>query len=289
MQRKVLWSVLATVVAGAFWLGFGRSERKVAAVRYLDDMFGTIKVRKDVQYGAALGAKGANEILYLDVYFAQGDTAKKRWAILYVHGGGFFAGDKGSSSAVSLCTALARKGYVVLSLNYRLLGFVPDESTYEQGIELGAADVRAAIRFARANNEMFRIDPERIAVYGGSAGGGHVDGVYNQAYDSSNVSTPGTSGDPNAVAESSGPVSADVGYIEPGEWPLYIVHSPDDSTVAFSHAQRLAAQAQAAGIDYATWFPAMSGDCAHALLHPLCAQNEIIISLTNFIYWHFIF
>lgn len=61
--------------------------------------------------------------------------------------------------------ALVAKGYAVVSLNYRL-----GSSMYEAAVP-ALQDVKAAVRFLRANAARYHLDPEKFAVWGNSAGG----------------------------------------------------------------------------------------------------------------------
>ena len=87
-------------------------------------------------------------------------------AILIIHGGGWVKGDKTKFRAMGL--ELARRGYVTMAASYRLSG----EAKFPANIH----DCHAAIRFLRAKAKKFHIDPERIGVVGGSAGG-HLAGL----------------------------------------------------------------------------------------------------------------
>jgi acetyl esterase/lipase len=82
--------------------------------------------------------------------------------IVSIHGGAFKMGDKGDFQVNAPLKGLQR-GYAVVSVNYRLSG----EAIYPAQIQ----DVKAAIRFIRANARKYKLDPARIAIWGGSAGG----------------------------------------------------------------------------------------------------------------------
>jgi len=82
-------------------------------------------------------------------------------AIACIHGGGFRAGSRQGYD--SLCVRLAERGYVAVTLSYRLA------PRYQ--FPAAIHDVKAAIRWLRANAKKYRIDPDRIGVTGGSAGG----------------------------------------------------------------------------------------------------------------------
>ena len=82
-------------------------------------------------------------------------------AVVCIHGGGFRAGKREGYDAQ--CIRLAQNGYVALTVSYRLA----PKYQFPAAIH----DTKAAIRWVRANAEKYRIDPERIGVTGGSAGG----------------------------------------------------------------------------------------------------------------------
>jgi acetyl esterase/lipase len=82
-------------------------------------------------------------------------------AVVCIHGGGFRAGDRHGYEG--LCRKLAMRGYVAVTVSYRLA------PKYQFPAALH--DVKAAVRWLRANAEKYHIDPDRIGVTGGSAGG----------------------------------------------------------------------------------------------------------------------
>jgi acetyl esterase/lipase len=82
-------------------------------------------------------------------------------AIVCIHGGGFRAGKREGYDG--LCLRLAQKGYVALTVSYRLAPKYPFPAAIH--------DVKAAVRWVRANASKYHIDPNLIGVTGGSAGG----------------------------------------------------------------------------------------------------------------------
>ena len=102
----------------------------------------------------------------LDVYMPRGEWKNNRPAVLFIHGGGFKGGDKAEFRSASVCADLARAGYVVVSCNY-LLSTKEKPQVWPQNI----ADCREAVRWIRKNARDLGINPQRIAVAGGSAGG----------------------------------------------------------------------------------------------------------------------
>ena len=77
------------------------------------------------------------------------------------HGGGFRAGSR--KGYLAQCIRLAQRGYVAATVDYRLAPAAPFPAAVH--------DVKAAVRYLRANAARLGIDPERIGVTGGSAGG----------------------------------------------------------------------------------------------------------------------
>ena len=82
-------------------------------------------------------------------------------AVLCIHGGGFRAGKRDSYDA--LCVKLAERGYVAATITYRLA------PKYQ--FPAAVHDTKAAVRWLRANAGTYKINPEKIGVTGGSAGG----------------------------------------------------------------------------------------------------------------------
>lgn len=88
-------------------------------------------------------------------------TAGKFPAVLCIHGGGFRAGNRDRWN--TLCKKLAERGYVAATVSYRLA------PAYQ--FPAAVHDVKAAVRWLRANADKYQIDPARIAALGDSAGG----------------------------------------------------------------------------------------------------------------------
>ncbi|MRX42955.1 alpha/beta hydrolase [Agromyces kandeliae] len=121
-----------------------------------------LRVDADLEY--AVAADGT--ILTLDVCRpAASAIAGTNAAVVSVHGGSWARGDKANSDWRKVCLWLASEGFVAASVNYRL---VPD-AVYPAQID----DVAAAVAWLREPEQLerFDLDPARIGVFGGSAGG----------------------------------------------------------------------------------------------------------------------
>lgn len=95
----------------------------------------------------------------MDIYVPEGEGPFP--TVVYVHGGGFFTGDK--EAGTTYTDFLVDNGYVAVSINYRLSG----EASFPAAVH----DCKAAVRYLRANAETYRIDTENIGSWGDSAGG----------------------------------------------------------------------------------------------------------------------
>jgi acetyl esterase/lipase len=109
----------------------------------------------DVEY-SNVGARVA-----MDILRPKDSSNELRPAVLLVHGGGFRAGSRASYLPVAI--RLAQRGYVAATASYRLA----PRHQFPAAVE----DVKAAVRFLRANAKRYGIDPDRIGAMGGSAGG----------------------------------------------------------------------------------------------------------------------
>lgn len=96
--------------------------------------------------------------LKLDAWLPAGDQLP---AVILVHGGGWKSGYR--SEFAPMAVRLAQQGFAAFTISYRLSG----EARYPAALQ----DVQDAVRWVRAHAEALHIDPQRIALAGGSAGG----------------------------------------------------------------------------------------------------------------------
>lgn len=145
-RRRFLGTAGIAAVAPALGTITGHAQTADAAVA----------VEKNVVFG-----KGGEIELRCDIYRPPAGVSAKRMATIHVHGGGFTGGSKETLSERIL--PFARRGYVAIAAQYRLAG----QAKWPLPVE----DVKAAIRWTRANASTLGIDPNRIALVGYSAGG----------------------------------------------------------------------------------------------------------------------
>jgi acetyl esterase/lipase len=222
-------------------------------------------VLKDLAY-----VTNGHERQKLDLYVPQSD--KPLPLIVWVHGGAWKQGSKDRTPALPLL----RDGYAVASINYRL----SQHATFPAQIE----DCKAAIRWLRANSKKYNLNPDRVGVWGASAGGHLVallgttgdvkalDGNLGNTDRSSRVqcvcdwfgptdfrqigSAGGAAG---PVAELlGGPVSdkkeiaaqaSPVTHVTKDDAPFLIMHGDKDSLVPLSQSQVLVEALKKAGVE----------------------------------------
>jgi len=116
----------------------------------------SVELLQDIEYG-----KGGPKPLFLDVARPKGAAAGPLPLVVMIHGGGWQKFDKGHERSRLLL--LAQNGFVGASVDYRLSG----EAKCPAAIE----DCKCAIRFLRSHASDYGADPDRIGVWGTSAGG----------------------------------------------------------------------------------------------------------------------
>jgi len=192
-----------------------------------------VTLEKDVVFG-----KGGAMDLRLDIYKPRAGM-EKRAATIHLHGGGFTGGSKDTLNERIL--PFAKHGYVAIASQYRLLGQSPWPGMLE--------DVKAAIRWTRANAARLNIDPARIIIVGYSAGGFlalTAAGTQNKADMEGRGGNPGVGTGVEACAAfypavDGGPPSSvsPATYINANYAPTVIFHGVADTTIPIESSQRL--------------------------------------------------
>ena len=135
-----------------------------------------------MQGGGGRGRGGRNvseDCLYLNVWTGAQKPGEKRPVMVWIYGGGYTSGS--GSQAMYDGEALAKKGAVVVTFNYRLgaLGFfsypeLTTESDRRAAGNFGVMDSIAALQWVQKNIAAFGGDPKRVTIFGESAGAGMV-------------------------------------------------------------------------------------------------------------------
>ncbi len=234
-----------------------------------------IRILRDLPYTEA--SKDPEQ--QLDLYLPQIKYSSKLPLVVWIHGGGWKAGDKNDTPAFEM----ANRGYAVASLNYRL----SQHAVFPAQIY----DCKAAIRWLRAHGEDYNMNVSRIGVWGASAGGhlaallGVSNGVSQLEGDLGN---PKQSSSVQAVCDFCGPVdlpafnqqvmapmyrqfkaedlvnellggtpeqkkelaveASPINFISKDDPPFMVVHSTEDPIVPFEQSDKFVQKLKEAGV-----------------------------------------
>lgn len=211
--------------------------------RYVREVFPELDVVRDIEYGSAVNESGETQALLLDVYQPKGDGAERRPAVIFVHGGGFTSGDKASGVEQMLAELLAKKGYVTLSINYRLRK--KPGSDWVGTFRDSTQDAYAAYEWLVQHKDEYRIDTDHIAFGGHSAGSNIVVDLCYSDWSGRGLAKDGVF----AVIAMAGPETV-AGNPDQDDPFCLIIHGVRDELVPFSLSERFADQLKAAGTPY---------------------------------------
>lgn len=156
----------------------------------------------DADY-AAVAYADLSPTQVMDIYLPENPTGSDP-VILLLHGGGFALGDQRMELIRPVIEAATANGYVVASADYRKSG----EATFPAAV----ADSKAAVRYLKANAQTYGIDPDKIVVWGESAG------AYLALMTALTPETESLNGDVQANADQSSQVAALVDFYGPVEF-----------------------------------------------------------------------
>ena len=147
-------------------------------VRYLNEVFDEVVKTENVVYANApdlpfwfwVESNTVDIDLDMDIYEPAGDTLSDRPVIVFAHTGSFFSGHNELDDVVDLSISAAKRGYVAVSINYRLGLNVLSTYSGERAVYRAVQDGGAAIRYLREYSEEFGINPDQIFMWGTSAG-----------------------------------------------------------------------------------------------------------------------
>lgn len=244
--------------------------------RYQTVVFDSIEVKKNIRFTTVTNEKGESQDLQVDIYTPAGDKDHKRPAILWIHGGGFRPGnDKTQSYIVTISREFAKRGYVSISTDYRVRENPRDN--FPKTLQEAVDDCRTALNWVRQNAKTYGIDPNWIAIAGGSAGG--MTGVSLAAIENSEAAQNNKRGI-FAFIDLWGSPSPDrmVGELNAHFPPTVIIHGTQDQSVPFQNSEQLSAKLKALGIKHHL-YPIPDGP--HT---PVKNMPEIIDESSKFLY-----
>lgn len=231
--------------------------------RYYETLF-TSKRTNNIQYGRNVKFNGDTVDLFMDIYEPEDDTLEKRPMIMLAFGGSFTSGIRQSPDIVRLCNEFSQRGYVCVSIDYRI-GFengIDSDTNQFKAMIRGVQDMKGALRYfykdAQTTND-WRIDTNLIFAGGVSAGG--FIGL-NMAYGKTLLfsreipawapialdevgGVEGTSGNPGYSWKVKGVVNlcgaiTDTIWLQPNDPIVVSVHGTEDDLVPFYYDSTLA-------------------------------------------------
>lgn len=150
----------------------------LSAQRYKDKIFTNVSI-DSVTYGSAKNYANSPQELKMNIFQPVGDTATNRPLLVLAHGGSFISGNRNLPDVTYLCTEFAKRGYVCVSIQYRLgvnlfeIQLDPSQAgpQFANALWRGTLDGRAAIRYLRANANTYKFSLGQVYLGGVSAGG----------------------------------------------------------------------------------------------------------------------
>ena len=228
------------------------------------------KVEDDVVY-----AQNSKTDLTLKIYKPESSTVSP--AVLVLHPGGW---DKKSADMSAVCKKLAKAGFVVFNLNYSLA----PEFRYPQPIE----DVRAGLKWVRENAAKYKVNAEKIFLWGYSAGGhlalmvgldpqNHVQGIVAggtptdfPAYPKSPIITKfigKTFEEAKQVWQEASPIR----QVATGSPPVFLYHGEWDQLVGIDQMEKMTEKLKSLKVEVQTHRVSFLG---HAAVYLLSAESE---------------
>jgi para-nitrobenzyl esterase len=208
-----------------------------------------VKQTADIVYGTGpvKAPQPGPKKLLLDLYEPAGaDTPRLRPAFVVIHGGGFKGGSRSAANMANLCKEFAARGYVCISIDYRMQGDDPvaeGGSVMERSIRAAVTDAAVAVQWLVTNADKYKVDTKRIAVGGGSAG------AITSLILTYGKQREGAGKLPiAAVVNLWGSLYKSANDIEAGDPPVIIIHGTNDQTVKFTGAEDIVKRTKEVGV-----------------------------------------
>ena len=269
------------------------AEESISAVPivYASETF-TVTTAKGIVYAEGLSHddwnSGEAEVisLYLDVYEPK-DAPGNRPAMILIHGGGFRGGSRNHRPIVEMAEYFASRGWVCLSIDYRLegdRGTVPTdwedtvneirmsekEKNQVMAMYPAGRDAKAVVRWLYANAETYQVNTDFITVGGGSAGAylsimlgitepedyrDEISFSIDPTLQSTNFDQPSTV---HTIIDFWGGAGLNrilervwqVNRLDANDAPILIIHGTEDKTVDYEEAELLVKAYKETGVAY---------------------------------------
>jgi acetyl esterase/lipase len=227
------------------------------ATPFIDPLF-EFKEVENITYGTAKSGDTTMPLL-LDVYqpVATAQLPKKLPAMILAFGGGWRKGSKEVKYIRDLCAYYAARGYVAVSMQYRIAkdnpqaepGPAPLADTVDQARLINAAcqDTCNAIRWVKTNAGKYQIDPNRIAIGGVSAG------AFNSLH-AGLCAEEITGKDAKVAAVISLMGAVTPNHIDPNDPPVFIAHGTSDKVAPYFLVKTMVQQLEKVKARY-SFFP----------------------------------
>ncbi|MDG2382683.1 MAG: alpha/beta hydrolase [Pirellulaceae bacterium] len=225
-----------------------------------------VQEQTDIEYGNVDGHS-----LLLDLYRPQ-ESSQPTPGLIFIHGGAWSGGERTVYRYYT--TRFAERGFAAATITYRLSG--------QANFPAAVHDAKCAVRWMRAHAEKYNIDPDRIAVIGGSAGGhlAMMVGYTENGEMEGNGGHQGVSSRVGAVVNFYGPVdltteegkgagavrdflggpfdemplqykaASPISHLDKDDPPTLIVHGTLDQTVSIQQADLLADKLKQVSVDH---------------------------------------
>jgi len=198
----------------------------------------SVVVTSNIKYGQALNmVTGQMEDLFLDAYGVP--SVSRKPVLVVVHGGGYQAtSTKNGGWAPWVARLLARHGFLAVSIEYRRYGWCMACYKMQPNTVLAhpTLDAKAAVRYVRRNAGLLQADPDKIAMWGCSAGGEVAANAIMFDWGEGDSGNPGFSSSVQAVIALSAAPASTFQRRTSGVAPYLDFHNEVDLAVPYENA-----------------------------------------------------
>jgi len=215
---------------------------------FADTVYHSVLLTSDIVFGDNFNLLlNEEDTLKLDTYEPDSTIDYLRPVIIYVHGGGFTAGNKTTDKAATFGNYFAKCGYLYASINYRLyIDNGQDTIDNFEEVYMSTQDAKSAVRFFRKHAIEYCVDTSKIFMIGTSAGASvclsaaywdqsEADAIFNTASFGTLENSSGNEGyssHPDAIVSCWGGVP-DTAWLQNETTPNQLFHGTADPVVPY--------------------------------------------------------